>query len=230
MPTDFARWTAASALILLIPGASSAQNIPSVYRHVEHGQEATMFAGSIDPDRGQFGFGLGKGLLLGGRYTLEIGGPFALEAVTSLLSASRNVVDPARQEGDRIIGEVDHSVFAVDLRLRFSLTGRRTWRRIQPYVFLGGGFAFDLSGSQELDEELGPADRFDFGTKFTSPFGGGLRYILNDRFAIRTDLYITLFKLDTPSGWSDPERGFEGVGESDWVNARTMSIGLAYMF
>ena len=189
-----------------------------------------MFTGSIDPDRGRFGFGLGKGLLLGGRYTLELGGPLALEGVTSLLSTSRDVVDPARPEGDRIIGEVDHSVFAVDLRLRFSLTGRRTWRRIQPYVFVGGGFAFDLSGGQELDEELEPADRFDFGTKFTSPFGGGFRYVLNDRFAIRTDLYITIFRLDTPSGWSDPGRGFLGVGESEWVNARTLSIGLAYMF
>ncbi len=189
-----------------------------------------MFTGSMDPDRGRFGFGLGEGFLLGGLYSLGLGCHLAIEGVTSLLKASRDVVDPARQEGDRIIGEVDHSIFAVDLRLRFNLTGRRTWRRIQPYVFLGGGFAFDLSGSQELDEELEPADRFDFGTKFTSPFGGGFRYVLNEHFAIRTDFYITIFKLTTPSGWSDPERDFGSVGESEWVNARTLSIGLAYMF
>ena len=230
MHTNLARWTLALASAALLPGVAQAQSIPSSYRYLEKGQEATVFAGSIDPERGRFGFGLGPGVLFGGRYAVELSGPLALEGVTSLFSATRNVVNPARDEGDRVIGEVDATVLAIDARMRFSLTGRRTWRRINPYVFVGGGFAFDMSGTQELDLELEPADRFDLGTELLGAFGVGFRYVLTERFAIRTDLAVNMYRLNTPSGFSEPDRGFTGVAESEWVNARTLSIGLAYLF
>jgi hypothetical protein len=199
----------------LMPQEGIGQNIPSNYTFFENRQEAGVFAGVTGQSTGRFGYGPGPGPIFGARYGIHLGG---------------DVVDPTRDEGDRVAGEADATLISADVRLRFSLTGDRAWKGLNPVVFMGVGLIWDVAGESEADAQVLPDDQFEFGTRFVAPFGGGVRWILTDRFLLRADVAITMFKLKTPKGFTDPARDLSGVGEKEWVSGPTFSIGLAYHF
>ena len=215
---------------LFLPVVTAGQTIPSPYRPIEKGQEAGIFLGSFSASTGQFDLGPKSGVLFGGRYAVEVGGPVFLEGLISLLPTTRDVIDPRRAEGDRSIGEADVNLFAIDVRFGFSLTGRRTWKGLSPYLILGGGIAFDGARRADLEEALLPEDRFEFGTSFTSAFGGGLRYVLTDEIMLRSDFTLNLWKLATPTGFDDPEKGLESVPEDQWVGGVGLTLGASWRF
>lgn len=216
--------------LLLAPSPADAQNVPSPYRFVEPGQEANGFVGAFQGDRGRFGFGPGTGLLYGLRYSVQLTDALGLEALGTYIDATRDVVNPALDEGDRVMGEAPADLLFVDARLRWALTGRRTWNRIMPYVFTGGSIGFGMSGITELDRELEAADRFEFGTELGASLGGGFRIHLGDRWAVRADGSLLLYRIDVPEGYRDPEREFEAVPESEWTNNTGWTFGLSYLF
>ncbi|HEX9886045.1 MAG TPA: hypothetical protein VGA70_06135 [Longimicrobiales bacterium] len=223
-------WAGAVLVLLLGPLAVHGQSVPSPYRYVERGQAASLFAGVLDPGQGRFGYGPSSGLVIGGRYAVEVGGPLALEGVASLFSTTRDVINPGREEGDRKVAEADVSLVMIDARLRLNLTGRRTWHRVTPYVYVGGGIVFDRGPAQPGDAELEQRDRFKFGTGGLSVLGVGSRWFIQSNLALRTDLHLTLYQLDVPEGFKDAERGFEAVANSEWVSGRTLTLALSYLF
>jgi hypothetical protein len=226
-------YTTAAFLALLAamqPASILGQTVPSSYRFMEDRQEASLFVGFANPGTGRFGYGPASGLIVGGRYGLLLGGPFALEGVVALQPTTRDIIDPSREEGNQVVGEADTQILTMDARLRFSLTGDRTWRGIHPYIFAGLGVGRDLAGQSSEDALLLPEDQFKYGTKFQAPFGGGIRWIVSDRFLIRSDLTVLLYRLTTPPGFLDPERGFDGVGEKEWVSGPSFSLGIGYHF
>lgn len=212
----------------LTPAPAHAQTIPSPYSYVERRQEAGAFVGVMDAARGRFGFGPAGGMVYGARYGLELSGPISLEGVARLVDGTRDVVNPGRVEGDRIVGEADALMGTVDARLKFSFTGQRAWHGLSPFIVAGGGIALDLAGSSEAEAGLEPADVFDFGTSFFGTAGLGTRWFLTDRIAARVDGIFSLWRLDTPPGFSDPARGFESVPESEWARGLTVTLSLLY--
>ena len=70
----------------------------------------------------------------------------------------------------------------------------------------------------------------DFGTSFFGTAGGGLRISVTERVALRGDAVFSLWKLDTPPGFSDPERGFELVDESQWAGGLHLSVATVIRF
>jgi hypothetical protein len=232
---EMARLTVFSlALVAMVLGATfrgvEAQTIPSNYAFFENRQEAGFFVGTTGQSTGQFEYGPKSGLVMGARYGLHLGGPFGLEGVVGYQPTTRNIVDPTREEGDLVVDETDADLLGLDARLRFSLTGDRSWRGLHPFIFLGVGVATDLAGDSEKDALLLPDDQFEFGTKFMAPLGGGFRWFLSDRFLVRGDLTILMYQLKAPQGFLDPARGFQGVGEKEWVSGTGFSVGLGYTF
>jgi hypothetical protein len=224
------RWLLPVLLAGLLPGGVRGQDVPSPYRFVEKGQGIGAFVGVFSPDRGRFGFGPGPGLFYGARYGVSVSGPVALEAAVGPFVTERDVVNPARVEGDRVIAEAAAGYVLGDVRLRLDLTGRRTWKGITPFLFLGGGLLVDVAGGEPEDEPLEPDDRVDPGTEFLADFGGGVRYLVGDRWALRADLFLALFQIDIPEGYRDPDRDFEAVPESEWVSGSGLTLGLSYLF
>lgn len=207
-----------------------AQDIPSPYRYIERGQAAELFVGYMDAATGRLGYGPEGGLLFGGRYALELTGPLALEGAVALLPTTRDVVHPRRPEEDRVIDEAEANLVFLDVRLRFALTGRRTWNGIQPFVLAGGGVSFDAAGTQAEDEPLETAERFEFGTKLSGVFGAGARIFISERIALRTDASLTLYRLDAPEGWLDADLELDPPAADEWVSSPTFSVGLSYLF
>ncbi len=223
-------FTLASLPCVGLPFAVEGQSIPSAYRTIDRGQEAGLFAGTFSAATGQFDFGPKSGPLIGGRYAVELGGPVFLEAMASLLPTTRDIIDPRRAEGDRSIGEADVSLYAIDVRFGFSLTGRRTWNGLSPYIFAGGGLAFDGAARADLEEALLPEDRFEFGTSFTTGFGGGVRYALSQALMLRSDVGLNLWKLSTPTGFDDPSKNLGAVPEDEWVGGWGFTLGASWRF
>lgn len=215
---------------LLTPHRALAQTISSPYRFLEARQEAGPFIGTMSPGTGRFGFGPAPGIAIGGRYGVNLGGPFGLEGVVTYLPTERAMIDPGRNEGDMDVGDTASDVVMIDGRLRFSLTGDRAWHDLAPFVLAGGGFAFDVSGDNLDQETLLPDDRVEFGTSFVGILGGGIRWFPGDRFLVRADGILFIWQLKTPIGFSDPERGFEGVDEKEWVSGPSFSLGLGIRF
>jgi hypothetical protein len=207
-----------------------AQSITSPYRFLETKQEGGAFVGHMSVGTGRFGYGPKPGVVVGGRYGLDISGPFGLEGVVTYLPTTRDIIDPGREEGDRYVGEMGSDIIMIDGRLRFSLTGDRTWHGVSPFVLAGGGFAFDVSPDNTDRELLLLDDVFDFGTSFVGILGGGFRWFPGDRFLLRGDVALAMWQLESPIGYSDPARAFRGVDESEWASGPSFSLGLAYRF
>ena len=193
---------------LLTPHWALAQTISSPYRFLEARQEAGPFLGTMSPGTGRFGFGPAPGIAFGGRYGINLAGPFGLEGVVTYLPTERAMIDPGRNEGDMDVGDMASDVVMIDGRLRFSLTGDRAWHNLAPFVLAGGGIAFDVSGDNLDVETLLPGDRF----------------------LVRADGTLFIWQLKTPIGFSDPERGFVGVDEKEWVSGPSFSLGLGIRF
>ena len=207
--------------------ALDAQTIPSPYSFVERRHEAGFFGGYVTSETGRFHLGPSGGTLLGGRYGLELSGPLGLEGTVGFLSGQRDIINPARVT-DQTIGQADVILTTIDARLRFSLVGARAWHRLSPFLTFGGGVALDVAEDPALEADLEPADVFDFGTSFYGTLGGGTRWFLTDRFALRLDGVFSLWGIDTPPGFSEPERGLENVEESEWMSGLTLAISLLY--
>lgn len=221
---------ATASIVAAAPGSSAAQTIPSPFRYVETRQEVGLFAGTSSVAAGRFGFGPAGGFTTGARWGIELSGPLGFETVAGVVSGTRDVINPAKVVGDQSIGETDVLMGVVDARLRFTFTGDRTWRRLSPFIVAGGGVAFDLSPTSVLDEELAEDDRFEFSNSFFGTMGAGTRFYVTDRLALRGDAVFSLWKIGTPPGFSDPERGFTAVEESEWVSGAHLTLALVIRY
>lgn len=218
---------ALGALILVAataPVRAGAQEIPSPYTYLENKQEVGPFIGYRSAAQGRFGYGPKGGTLTGARWGIELAGPLSFEGVAGLMRGERDVVNPARDLGDQLVGTADVQIATIDARLKFSLTGARAWHGISPFIVFGGGIAFDTADDDPIESDLLPADRFNFGSSFFGTLGGGTRWFLTERIALRADAIFSLWRLDTPPGFSDPERPFENVEESEWARGLGITI------
>lgn len=229
MSPRVALW-AAALVPALVASPLRAQQISSPYRFVETRQELGVFGGYATLNSGRFDFGPESGLVGGARWSILISGPLGFEVVGGLLSGTRSVIDPGRAEGDRVVGEADVLLGSGEGRLTLTLTGDRTWHGLAPYVSMGGGMIFDMGGNEAVDEILLAEDRFDFGSSFLATAGLGTRLFLSDRIVARGDALFSLYKIDTPPGFSDPARGFEAVEEGEWVSGLHLTFSLGYRF
>jgi hypothetical protein len=220
----------AAVLLCLCTRPVGAQTIPSPYRFWETRQEAGPFGGWISPGTGRFGYGPGPGPMVGVRYGLDFPGPLSIEGIVNWIPTTRDVVDPRRDEGEGVIGSADANLLGVDARLKLSLTGQRTWHGLNPFALAGVGLMWDLADAGEVEADLEETDRFQMGTAFVGQLGGGLRVFFTDQWIMRADALLHVWKLDAPDGFRDQSRGFGDVGLSEWVNASSISLGVAYRF
>ena len=221
---------AVAIVALAVPRLGSAQAIPSPYRFIETRQEVSTFAGWISPGTGRFGYGPGSGALAGVRYGLDFGGPLSLEGSGGALVSTRDVVDPRRAEGNRVIGETDAVLAILDARLKLSLD---RWAHLErfPAVPHGRGRAGVGQFCRE-HPRAGPVRGRSLRLRhhLRGTARRGLRWFLTDRVTVRGDGLFYIWSLEAPDGFRDPERGFATVGASEWVDAVSFAFALGYRF
>ncbi len=223
----------AVALLALL-GTSAAlgaqERVPSPYRFIDTNQELGIFVSQMEADRGRFSLGPGPGLAYGVRYSIKLGTtPLAFESTGFGLPTNRRLVDPSRPEGERTVGTVDSFILGADIRLRFSVTGPRTWRNLNPYVSLGLGAAGDLRSPGD-DIPVRAEDEFQFGPAFMAVGSSGVRWLPFDRLGFRGELGLNLWRLGSPTGFVEFEDALGPVSESEWVAVPNFGVALMYRF
>lgn len=218
----------AAAAAFAIPTRAAGQSVPSAYTFIETRQEFGPWAGWADATTGRFGYGPKGGPMYGARYGIRLGGALGLEGVGGVIDGTRDVIDPDRAEGDRVVGEADVLLTMIDARLRLTATGDRAWHGLAPFLVLGGGVAFDLADPSEADELLQERDRFDFGVSFFTTLGAGARWFISDRFLLRADGSFSLWRFSTPPGYGDIDRQFGPVDDSEWERMLGFSTALLF--
>lgn len=221
-----------AALIGLVAfaGTVDGQTIPSNFKRIEFSQEAGPFVDVFSGGTGRFGFGPKDGTVFGGRYAVEIGGPFSFEGVAGFMLGTRDVIDPELAEGSRVAGESDVEMLLAEARFKFAFMGRRGWHGLAPHILFGAGVGHDFAGLQPADERILESDRFDFGTTFLMTGGAGTRWFVTDKWTVRAEGVVRIWQLQTPPGYGEANRGFDNVEESEWTNNFSLSFGLAYRF
>ncbi len=221
---------AAAALAVACRSTAAGQSIPSPYRYFDTHQELTATAGWVQPGTGQFGYGPGPGPLVALRYGVDMGAAMSAEAITTWIPTTRDVIDPRRREGDRKIGTANVQLGLLEARLKLSLTGSRTWHGLNPIAYFGAGAAWDFAPKSLDESALVAEDQFEFKTSFVGTLGTGMRWFVTDQVNVRVEGGLYLWRLTAPDGFRRVDRGFGDVGSSEWANAGTASIGLAYRF
>lgn len=207
-----------------------AQTIPSPYRFIDTRQEAGVFAGAnFFIGDGQYGLGPKEGPMVGARYGITVGGPFSLDGVVSYMDSERDVKLPDEDGNLTTLGQAPMELLTIDARIKFNLVGTRTWHRIAPFFLAGAGITFDLASQTELDQQLFPEDRYDFGNSFSGILGGGVRWFLSDRLSLRSDLALHLWQQDIPGGYQTRPLTAEAPN-SEWIQAWGLTFGAAWNF
>src|SRR5438445_9681144 len=142
------RWGAMVLLLAIVPSfrlAAQVGNDPShsPYRDVRRGATLVLTFGHLGGSRGGPGVGISDGPTGGLRYEASFG---ALGAALGIAygHTTRFVVDPTKDSVSRKSGPFDTDVVLADAALQLSLTGRKTWHGLAPYV--GGALGVAVGG------------------------------------------------------------------------------------
>ena len=209
------------------------QTVASPYTFIEHSQSWSIFAGKSNLNPGQLGLGPRDATLVGGRYAVAFGGAMSLDLDGNLFLSARDIQDASRPPEDRTLARTDFSVLLVDVKLRLNVTGQRAWHGLQPFVLFGAGVAFATFTDRTVEQTSNmPRDEwFEFGTRFTGTFGGGVNYHVSDKISLRLDGMFNLWKLPTPIGWRTLRNDPLGLyPEGEWVTGKSFKLGAAWRF
>ena len=223
--------TALLLLLALLPGArAAAQSVPSPIRYIAETQAVNVYGGYLFTTPGiaisdsvTVDFGPQDAPVFGARYQVRVGGPFNVEAGLAYSPARRKVFAAARAPADTTQITPDDTglttaaqIMMLDLGLRFSFTGPRTWHGLAPYAVLQGGFVTDLGGVRAEEKDIPERERFDFGPSFAVGAHLGTDFYPSRTVSIRLELQNRLWRMESPEGFFPRGR----VPESEW-NATT---------
>jgi hypothetical protein len=206
----------------------------SPYRDIRKGHTFTGGAGYFSGDGGEFAIGPHRGALFGVRYDIRTASTIQLGLGIAHGRLERFIVNPFVRLVNRRSGPVRQSVTFAELNVQLNVTGGKSWRRIAPYVGLGGGLA--LAGSTPAD-----TSGYEFGRKVYLTPQVGLRFFLSERLHLRTEARATFWKLKYPTTFQrEPveEPGTEGNSNAviqgdnldEWTTSWWLQAGLGYSF
>jgi len=213
--------------------SAEAQQIRSPYQFIDTRHSAGIFVGIAQENRGQLDLAPGGGIMVGARYGIELSGPFALEGTAFFLPTDRNVFDPTVDPDEQLpelLGTSNSLVAGIDGRLRFTLTGARTWHGLAPFVLMGGGVAGDLTPRSSLEDELVSEERFTLGPSFLGVLGAGTRWLPTENLTFRVDALLHLWKAGTPRAFFQFEEQYGSVPEQEWPSVGALVLGGSYRF
>lgn len=225
---------------VLIPAAASAQqeNIDSSYRWIDRSMRGGLYAGYLFTSRGNLDQAPGSSPIVGARFRARLSSPLTFEVSLGYGSSDLYVTDP-RLEVPSIVDTTQSDWLLIEAYLQLSLTGARSVKRFQPYVFIGGGI---LQGISEEVSDVFAAPgldpyRFKIGTTPSLSFGVGAEWDLSDRLGLGFEIRDHIWKFNSPDAFFYPENlgnflesGVEAPKEGFWTNNFEVSATLSYYF
>jgi hypothetical protein len=213
------------------PLAAQVGHLPanSPYEDLRGRQALTLGLGRLSPDADPAGVGPGSGLLLSGRYELQIAAPLWIQTRLAIAPGlSRTVKDPLITGDARIAGTETRPLVMWHTGLGLNLTGNKSWRRLVPQLHGGLGFVTDASTAFDLGG-------YRFGTKFSLDYGASLRVTTGSRHELHVDLSRATWKYNYPdsyggSGAASDSSILGARDRSGWTGSTVLQIGISRFF
>ena len=230
----------AAATIVMAPGSASAQDesIDTPFRWKERGTRLGLVGGYIFTNRGDPPFGPGSSALLGTRFRTRLSSPLSLEIGISYGNSDEYVIDPRLEGGPAVVDMVSADWLIIQGSLQFVLTGARSYRRLQPYVVLGGGILQGLStGTSDALAIPQQPYLYEIGTSAMVHLGVGAEYDISHRLGLAFEVRDNLWRIRTPEGWfridvlqNILDSGAVAPDESQWTHNFELTASLYYYF
>jgi hypothetical protein len=179
------RMLAVVALSMLTLTRGAAQVVGSLpdkspFTDLDGGQRFGLIGGYLSTGTDVVGVGPKSGPLVGIRYDLSVGGPVYLTGTLFGVSTTRTILDYTRTAATRDVGEQSSELVNFNVAMAMSLTGKRSWHRLQPLVNIGVGVVTAAGDKPDISG-------YTFGTNFSFSYGLGLRYATGHNSELRLD-------------------------------------------
>lgn len=184
------------AILLSCGSTLAAQTIGSVpdkspYLDLHDGMRFGVVAGWLATGTDAVGVGPKSAPMLGLRFDLAVGGPVYLTGSLFGVSTSRTVLDYTKSAATRDIGTQSTALVNANVAIAMSLTGLRTWHRLQPLVNLGVGVVGAAGDKADVSG-------FKLGTMLSFSYGFGVRYSTGRNSELRFDLNQYWWQIKYP--------------------------------
>ena len=197
----------------------------SPYEDLRGRQAATIGIGTLAPGRDPAGVAPKSGVMLTGRYELQLTRPLWFFARLGVApSLERPIKDPLFTDAQRDAGTERHPMLLTEVGLTMNLTGNKSWRRIVPQFHSAIGFVTDGNTKFVLGG-------YKFGSAFTISYGLGARVTTGRDWELHADLTRVHWKYTYPDAYgtgSDPLVPSGRLGP--WVGNSVMQIGVSRFF
>jgi len=221
----------ATALGLGARGAAAQVGYPparSPFLDVDQTHEITPIFGYLRAKRDPARVAPQGGLLLGLQYEWRATGPLHVGVDLLAVNSTRTPLDPTRPPASRSLGNTSQPLYAVDAFASASLNGPRSWHHLMPMVTAGLGVI--------TDGHTADVGGFKFGTRFTLPWGAGVRWVPGSgRLQLRADVRDWMYTIVYPPSYHisntlDAPILNTNVAPSRWTNNFAMTLGVTYSF
>ncbi len=218
--------------------AAQEEVIETPYRFIESGTRVGLVGGYIFTNRGSPPFGPGSSPFLGARLRARLSSPLSLEIGVGYGNSDQYVIDPRLETGPETVDTVSADWLIIQASLQFALTGSRSYRRLQPYIVLGGGILQGLStGASDALESPQQPFLYEIGTSPMVHLGVGAEYDLSRRFGLAFEVRDNLWRIKTPEGWfridvlqNLLDTGSAAPDKSKWTHNFELTASLYYYF
>lgn len=197
----------------------------SPYEDLRGRQAATIGIGTLAPGRDPAGVAPKSGLMLTGRYDLQLTRPLWFFARLGIApSLERPIKDPLFTDAQRDAGTERHPMVLSEVGLNMNLTGNKSWRRIVPQ--LHGAIGFVTDGVTRFD--LGG---YKFGSAFTVSYGLGARVTTGTPWELHADLTRVHWKYSYPDAYgTGPDPLVSNGRLGPWVGNSVLQLGVSRFF
>ncbi len=164
----------------------------AVLRDLNDGQRFGPYTGWLTTGRDPLGLRTHSAPIVGVRYDVAMSGPAYFGLRMFAIRSKHDVYDPGSPEASRFKGTASSNQVAFDASLQLSLTGRRSWRGVQPLVNAGFGV---ISGvANDFDAGL-----YAPGTSALYSYGMGMRFPTGRNGELRADVNWFVHQVRYPN-------------------------------
>lgn len=214
------------ALALLIAfapvaGAQVVGTLPdkSPFVDLHDGPQLGLVGGWLAAGHDAVGVNAKSAPIIGVRYDLSLGGPVYVTGTVFGTTTNRTILDYTKPAARRNTGTQDFELVDANVALALSLTGRRTWHRIQPLVNIGAGVVTGLG-------DKGDISGYSFSTAFQFSYGAGVRLVTSSRSEFRLDINQYWWNVKYPPLYRSTQGDPVAIKPTGSLSSWTANTGL----
>ena len=204
----------------------------SPFRDVTTRQSLTVTGGYFFGNSARAHVGALGGPTIGLRFRSGLSGPIEFMINTAYIKSERYVINTFEPPATRMTGPVPYDLIEFDIAIALTLTGRKTYKGIAPYVALGMGLVAPTDPTTDpggYKASMGFSVVPTLGLRVKAGNSMSLQFEARDN-TIRYEWPLRYFDPVDPSGNPITPPVLNNVSDKQTTHNLTLSLGLTYHF